>query len=127
MGQGPDGRHEGAGEAEVGDLEAAFTAHEQVLRLEVPVAGSVRGCDDGRMSEMKKAWVGLESREYETKTHCAYRCIIPRAWQKARPLKIWKRKDYTWKMRLRRSVSWCGQGALRPLDGNKPAVTADRG
>lgn len=46
VGQGPDGRDEGAGEAEVGDLKAAFPADEQVLRLEVPVAGSVHVCDD---------------------------------------------------------------------------------
>lgn len=36
VGEGADGRHECPRQAEVSDLETAVTAHQQVLRLEVP-------------------------------------------------------------------------------------------
>lgn len=98
VGQGPDGRHEGAGEAEVGDLEAPFPAHQQVLRLEVPVVRVCVCVRSGRIVVRPRKWGrclgAVDMRQNETnQTRGAYRCMIPRAWQKARPLKIWKRKD----------------------------------
>ena len=118
VGERTDGRDEGAGEAKVGDLETACC-----LCLGGWVGGWRGSGTEGAINEwvVVGEWVGGGSLLLpfsETRRFCGLRsrCMMPRAWQKARPLKIWKRKDLT--VALASMSGWASMYFLRSRSTN---------